>query len=284
MRIILITALAALAAGGAGAQVPPAEIGQRYIPAPWWLREPVVAVVGLVRTELPANRAAFSATFVEVDRDAAEATRTAALRVDGLDAALRALGRDRARLETTFMTRPLYSQYRDKDGNLQENRRADQIDRYEVTAQLSLQVRDLTVLEDSYNRVVAAKPTSVGPVRFTLEPDNETRTKLANEAVRDAVRRARAAADAAGVRLGAPKIIDPSGRVCETDVLAGWPSYSSSNDPTDVSADAVRSQAAAPPPPPPPPPPAAGQQPRVTLQPPLQKLSDSACIVFGLTP
>src|SRR5690606_9163728 len=32
---------------------------------------------------------------------------------------------------------------------------------------------------------------------------------------------------AAGARLGPVRVIDPSGRACQTDVLAGWPSYGS---------------------------------------------------------
>lgn len=266
------------------AQTPPAELGARYVPAPWWMREPVIASLGLVRVELPANRARFSAQFSAVEHDAAAATRTAARKVADLDAALRATGADRVRLTTTFATRPLYNQYRDKDGNLIDNQRADKIDRYEVTASLDIEVRDIAALEGAYNAVVSAKPTSVGSVYFTLEPDNKVKSALAEEAVRDAARRARAAVEASGARLGSVKIIDPTARVCRTDVLAGWPSYGGETRPTDVAASAVGAPPA-PPPPPPPPPPAPGGASfsmRVTLQPPTQSLQEEACVVFAL--
>lgn len=284
MRLFRWAIMAAAASPGlAAAQVPPAELGARYVPAPWWMREPVIASLGSVRVELPANRAQFSAQFSAVERDAANATAAAGRKVADLDAALRAIGADRIRLTTTFVTRPLYDQYRDKDGNLVDNQRADKIDRYEVSAMVAIEVRDMAALESAYNAVVAARPTSVSAVGFSLEPDNKVKSALAGEAVRDAARRARAAAEASGARLGGVKIIDPSGRVCQTDVLAGWPSYVGGGRPTDVEANEV----GAPPPPPQPAPvamPARGgsMTTRVTLQPPVQALQDEACVVFAV--
>ena len=74
-RVRRIAAVAALLfAAPAAAQVPPAELGQRTVPAPWWMRDPVVIAIGAVRTELPANRAYFGARFAAVERTAAEAT------------------------------------------------------------------------------------------------------------------------------------------------------------------------------------------------------------------
>ncbi len=164
-RIVIAAGALLMVASPAAAQVPPAELGQRFVPAPWWMREPVVASMGMVRTEIAANRASFNAQFSEVDKSAAEATRKAAARVRELDAALRAFGGERARVITTFSTQPLYDQYRDKTGNLQENQRADRIDRYQVQANLAFQVRDIGVLERAYARGLCCK-NSVGPRFF----------------------------------------------------------------------------------------------------------------------
>ena len=286
-----------LAAGAAPAlaQVPPAELGQRFVPAPWWMRDPVVASLGQVRTEVPANRASFSAQFSAVEREVAGASNAAAKRVRELDQSLRALGADRVRLTTTFQTRPLYDQYRQKDGSLVDNQRADKIDRYEVTAVLAVDVHDVGVLERAYRLVVAAKPTSIGSVGFSLEPNNALKTWLQVEAAKDAAKRARQSADASGGRLGVPKIVDPSGAVCETQVLAGWPSYvgAAATTPTDVSAPSeivVTAQRAMPPSPSPAPsaaPPTLDQvaaDVQVTLQPPLQWLQAQACVVYSLLP
>lgn len=280
------TLLSLSSASLAFGQTPPAQLGAQYIPAPWWMRDPIIASLGSVRVELPANRARFSAEFSAVERDTAAATAAAARKIAQLDAALRATGADRVRITTTFTTRALYDQYRDKDGTLIDNRRADKIDRYEVSASLDIEVRDIAALENAYNAVIAAKPTSVGAVSFSLSPDNKTRSALANEAIRDATRRARTAVEASGARLGAVKIIDPTARVCRTDVLAGWPSYVGGTSPTVVDAYAM----SAPAPVAPAPGPVAGALERqssgmrVTLQPPIQALEDEACVVFALLP
>jgi uncharacterized protein len=281
----LVTSALLFFSGVASAQVPPAEIGQRYIPAPWWMRDPVIAAKGSVQVDLPANRASFTANFNAVERDSAAAVDAASRKVAAIDGQLRALGADRLRLTTTFATRPLYEQYRDKDGHMVDNTRADQIERYEATAELQIEVRDLAALESAYNAVVAARPTSLGTVGFSLEPDNSVKSALANEAVRDATRRAREAVQSAGGHLGAIKIIDPSGSVCETQVLAGWPSYTSGTRATDVDAIQI-TNAPAVAQPAPPPSPTSGEiiSTKVTLQPPRQRLADQACVIFGLLP
>ncbi len=280
---LVMTATVALA------QVPPAELGQRFVPAPWWMRDPVVASLGQVRTEVAANRAAFEVRFSVVEKTTAAATGNAAKRAQALDQSLRALGAERVRLTTTFGTRPLYDQYRQKDGTLVDNQRADHIDAYEVTATLQVSVRDVEVLERAYRMAVAARPTAIGQVSFALEPTNTLKTWLATEAVADAAKRAHAAVTAGGGRLGPPKVIDPSGGVCNTQVLAGWPSYVGGSYPTDVEAPrgvvmaGSRMVMASPPAPMP----SLDQQAddvQVTLQPPLRELSDRACIVFGLLP
>ncbi len=287
MRVMMGVLLLATAAP-VQAQVPPAELGARYVPAPWWMREPVIASVGMVRTEIAANRASFSASFDAVAKTADAALAEAAGKVREIDAALRKSGPERVRIATTFQTQPLYEQYRDKEGNLQTNARPDKIERYAVTARITLEVRDLAALEPAYAAVVAAKPESISPVNFNLEPDNAAKTWLQTEAVKDAARRARQAAEAAGARLGTVKVIDPSGRACQTDVLAGWPGYASNPEQrSDVQYSARAMDMPAPAPP------ASimmsgsraeSQQVQVSLQPPQLPLTDDACVVYGLGP
>ena len=266
----------------AEAQVPPAELGARYVPAPWWMREPVIASVGMVRTEIAANRAQFSASFTAVGKTADAALTEAAAKVRSIDAALRQSGPERVRIATTFQTQPLYEQYRDKEGNMQTNARPDKIERYAVTARINLEVRDLAVLEPAYAAVVAARPELIDAVSFSLEPDNATKTWLQTEAVKDAARRARQAAEAAGARLGMVKVIDPSGRACQTDVLAGWPGYSRAEEQRTDVAYTARSMAA------PAPIMVTGSRqdsaPRVqvSLQPPMLPLTDDACVMYAL--
>jgi len=291
MRILLAIVGALASAPAVAAQTPPATIGQPYVPAPWWMRDPVIASIGYVRVELQANRAGFSATFQVVDRSVAEASRKAADQVRALSQTLAAYGVEKVRVETSLTTQPLYDQYRDENGVLRDNTRADRIERYQAQATVSLSVRDVALLERIYATVVASQPNSISQVYFNLEPDNVAKTNLAGAAMRDARTRAEAAAQNAGATLGSVRVIDPTGRACQTDVLAGWPSYGSgASQATTVEAyDVMGARAMAMPAPPPPPPP-PGQAPseaqieaaRLALQPPLQTLTDQACVVYGL--
>lgn len=292
---LIVAALGGIAAP-ALAQTPPATIGQQYVPAPWWMRDPVIASIGNVRVEIQANRAGFSANFQSIERSAAEASRKAADQVRALSRSLAAYGVDKVRVETRLTTRPLYEQYRDEAGTLRDNVRPDKINRYQTEATVQLTIRDVAVLERVYATVVATQPTSISPVYFNLEPENVWKSNLAAEAMKDARNRALAAASNAGATLGGVKVIDPTGRACQTDVLAGWPSYGSGggqattvNEDVVVTGNRVRAGMMAPPAAPPAPP-APGQAPseeaieaaRLALQPPLQTLTDTACVVYGL--
>ncbi|WP_439470272.1 SIMPL domain-containing protein [Brevundimonas sp.] len=293
--LTLATAVPVVAPSAVLAQTPPASIGDRYVPAPWWMRSPVIASIGYVRAEVTANRASFAASFQSIDRSAAEAARKAGDQVRALSQALGAYGVDVVRVETTITTRPIYDQYRDENGVMRDNVRADRIARYQSDATVSVTIRDVSVLERVYATVTASQPTAVSGVSFQLQPDNALKTALQGEAVKDAARRARAAAENAGATLGRVQVIDPTGRACETDVLAGWPSYGGgggqATDVSDIVVTGNRMEAYAPPPPPPPPPPApAGAAPteaqieaaRLALQPPLRELTDQACVVYAL--
>ena len=266
---------------------------RRYGPAPWWARDPIIASVGRVEVITPANRAGFSASFQSVQRELPAATREAAAKVRALGQALAAYGADKVQVQITFSTRPLYEQYRDRTGTVQENQRSDQIERYQVDAQVTVLVRDISVLERVYATVLAAGPVATNPVSFSLLPTNEMRSDMAQRAVVDATRRARQAAEATGGHLGAVRLIDPTGRACETDVLvAGAPRSGPDNEYATVEMrDGMMSRMSPVSMAPPPPPPSdqggsslSPEQMQVPLTPPLQSLQDSACVIFGLAP
>ena len=288
--------LLATVAAPALAQTPPATIGQQYVPAPWWMRDPVIASIGYVRVELQANRAGFNATFQVVDRSVAEASRKAADQVRALSQTLAAYGVDTVRVETSLTTQPLYDQYRDENGIMRDNTRADRIERYQAQATVSLTVRDVRQLERIYATVVASQPNSISQVYFSLEPDNVAKSNLAREAVRDAANRARSAVEAAGATLGLgagdrshrPRLPDRRpgrlallrlGRQPGHDRVRGRRRHRQPDEPRRDGRTAPASAAARP-----------GQAPseaqieaaRLALQPPLQVLTDQACVVYGL--
>jgi hypothetical protein len=286
--LLLVTLAAAATPVSAGAQAPAVE-RFAYQSAPWWMREPIIASLGEVRAEIPANRARLSAGFESVATTAAEATRQSAEKVRVLNQALAAYGAERVRVETSFTTRPLYAQYKDKTGTVQDNERADKIDRYAVTARVSVEVRDVKVAERVYATLIAAKPTSAEPAYFTLVPDNATNAAMAKAAVADATTRARAAAADAGAKLGAVKLIDPTGRACSTDVLitGAERDFNGGENSNDVGR-VIAPRMAAPSP--------IGPAPsaesleaeaaslQINLQPPLQTLTAQACVIYALGP
>lgn len=281
--------LAAVILSGLAAPVLAQEAPSAFDKAPWWIKTPVITQVGYVRTEVPANRAQFSASFLAVARTAEEAQGRAVNQTRALTEALKRLGTGKVQVNTGFAMRALYEQYRDKDGNRIENQRGDKIDSYQVTQTITVRVLDIAVLERAYALVLAASPTSTQPVHFTLEPENETKTWLYSEAVKDAARRAGLAATATASRLGAVKVIDPTGRACQTDILArGEPS--DGEDQEAFTVQAMRSarpmaQAA-----PAPAPAGAGvaeleakaAQNAFIQEPPLHTLTAQACVVYGL--
>lgn len=291
MRTILISVAAMALAGSAAAQTA-APAGGAYDKAPWWMKDAVITQTGYVRTEIEANRANFSASFLAVGKTADEAQGKAVAQTRALTEALKKLGKDAVRVNTSFSMRALYEQYRDKDGNRIENQRGDKIESYQVSLSLSVKVTDLSVLERAYALVLAASPTQSQQIYFSLEPDNATKTWLYNEAIKDAARRAKLATEAAGAKLGAVKVIDPTGRACQTDILArGTPSDGQDADAYTVTAS--RALYAPPPPPPPPAPLAPGASAVEQLEakaaqnafiqaPPLNTLTAQACVVYGL--
>ena len=254
---------------------------RRTVPAPWWMRDPVIAATGSVHIYLPANRAAFEASFSQVERTAEDAMEAVSRRSAALDTRLQAIGANRVQFTRTFATRPLYRQYRDGEGNRVDNERADMIENYQVLSTVSIEVRDMAVIEQVYNLVAQASPNQIAPIRWSLQPDDAVISALAVAAMRDATSRARQGAEAAGARLGPVRIIDPSGSVCETQVLTGWRGHRPGEQSRDVSdtQDVIVTGSYVPAPPPPPPPPGSAA---LTLRPPLQQLADTACAIFSL--
>ena len=265
-----------------------------YDKAPWWMREGVITQTGHVFTEIPANRASFSATFLSTDESAEKAQARSIQQTKALQQALAKLGKDAVRVNTGFSMRALYEQYRDKNGNRIEDQRGDKINGYEVSLNISIEVRDMAQLERAYALVLAASPTQTSGIGFSLQPTNEINTWLYNEAIKDARKRAADGVTAAGGKLGAIKVIDPTGRACRTDILARNAEDEWSNTEANevvVTGNRAALAYAAPPPPPPPPAPVAGSVEYLEAKalanpfiqtPPLQRLESTACVVYGV--
>ncbi len=200
-------------------------------------------------------------------------------------------------MTTSFSMRTLYEQYRDKNGNKVEDQRGDKINGYQVSLNLNVEVRDVAKLEQAYALVLAASPDSTSQINFSLQPDNATNTWLYNEAIKDAHTRAAQAVAAAGAKLDAVKVIDPTGRACETDILARQQAYGDDEQAQYVQPRETPPTDIAPPPPiPVPPVPTERHVPYASVEglqakalqnpfiqtPPLQRIEAKACVVYGL--
>jgi uncharacterized protein YggE len=294
MRLILAAAAAATAHAAPAPSVspfaPPQPPPRVYELAPWWMDKAVIPAIGYVTTDVPANRADLAATYDAVDRDVAAATKAAAAKAKAISAALQAFGAETVRVETRFTITPLYEQYRDKTGSKIDNERADKIDRYQVSIQFTAEIRDTRLVEPVYAILMSAKPSQSQSPRFRLEASDEVRTEMFKLAVEDARRRAEQAAAAAGTRLGAVRLIDPTARGCETDELLalaarGYDQTTPRPVPTPLAAIARRTgleevivtanrKAAE-----------AGLRPedlQLPVQAPLERLTGKACVVYSL--
>lgn len=218
-------------------------------------------------------------------RTAGDANTAAAEKAQAFTRAVQGAATDRVRVSTELSTEPLYQQYRDKEGNLQDKQRPDQIERYAATVEIAVEIRDVSLLQRAYNAALAARPTSVSEVEFGLEPDNDLKTRLYAAAVRDAAKRAKLAAEAAGAQLGGVRIIDPSSQACRSEVLSGTSgSYTPTPRPTAVAqasdghieevvvTSSRRAPAAA----------SAEPLPSLPLSPPFESESAQACVIYAL--
>ncbi len=197
----------------------PVETADRFDAAPWWMQQAVLPQTGYAETDVEANRATFAARFKGTGKTASEAQRQAVVQAETLIAALRQRPSEVVRVTTDFAVQAFYEQYRDGDGDKVENVRGDKIRGYDATLTLRVEVRDMSVLEPVYALVLAAAPTQVDRVAFSLKPDNALRERLRTEATRDAAARAQGAVEATGSTLGGIRLIDPSGRACRADLL-----------------------------------------------------------------
>lgn len=264
----------------------PVETADRFDAAPWWMQQAVLPQTGYAETDVEANRATFAARFKGTGKTASEAQRQAVVQAETLIAALRQRPSEVVRVTTDFAVQAFYEQYRDGDGDKVENVRGDKIRGYDATLTLRVEVRDMSVLEPVYALVLAAAPTQVDRVAFSLKPDNALRERLRTEATRDAAARAQGAVEATGSTLGGIRLIDPSGRACRADLLGRRPDANA-----DIAIRGQRVEYKGPPQmvsgPPPPPSPLYQLEARAAENafiqtPPLYRVRSETCIVFDL--
>ena len=224
------------------------EAGQ-YV-RPYWWDKPVVEGLGRAIIEVAPNRARFDLAFVETDGKSDEAMKKAVQRSKIAYDAIKKVAGDKARVTTSVNVNAYYKQYRDKDGIVQTNQRADQVDGYEARVSMTVLLTDPALAGRARAAALALGPQDMNPIYIFLEQTTDMQRRALDEAAKDARARAQISATAAGARLGDLLVVQEGSESC----MGGW---SSGQVARVLGGDGYYPPPAYAPPPPPPPPPAA---------------------------
>ena len=194
------------------------EVDPDRMVRPYWWDQPVVEALGRARLEVQPNRAAFSATFVETDRNADEAMTSAVERAKVAFDAIEAVAGDAAIVTTSVTVAPYYEQYRDDDRNLIENERPDKVAGYEARADISVQVTDVALAGRARAATLALGPQDADPLRTYLEETVEMQREAMAVAASDARSRATAMAAASDSAIGNLLVLQEGNGPC----LGNW--------------------------------------------------------------
>ncbi|WP_213270776.1 SIMPL domain-containing protein [Hyphomonas sp.] len=282
----------AIAAAGtatlASAQSAP-DFQNEAFTTPYWTRSPVIEVLGRANMEVAPNRASFSVTYLETDKDSKKAMQLAVERGRLAYETIKKTAGDTAVIQSSVNVTALYEQYRDKDGNRIDNQRSDKIRAYEARVTLSVVVDQVAKAGAARAGALALGPENSSGLSTYLERTTEMNLASYEAAVKDGAARARATAAASGATLGKLMVVQEGSGPC----LGQWSSMAGSDYDYYRSAPAAK----APPPPPPPPSPVAagmidGRQVTITqaeidsLNLPSddkkQQISSSVCMIYAL--
>jgi hypothetical protein len=203
---------------------------------PYWLDRSVIEAVGRAQQEFMPDRAAFSVTFTETEREAGDASAAAADRARLAAAAIRSRGGADVEIASNVSMNALYREYRDRDGVRQSTGREDQIENYVASVTLNVTIKDVARAADARAAALAVGPENTSALRYWLQNSVEEQRRVYLTAAEDAAARARGAAAAAGARLGPLLALQEGQGPCMGSWQGGAVGYG--------------------PPPPPPPPPA----------------------------
>lgn len=245
----LKTTILAVSAAMALAPAALAQDAGQYV-RPYWWDKPVVEGLGRAIIEVAPNRAQFSLAFVETDAKSDESMRKAVQRSKIAYDAIKKVAGDKARVTTGVDVNAYYRQYKDKDGVMQTNMRADQVEGYEARVTMTVLLTDPSLAGRARAAALALSPQDMNPIYIFLEQTTEMQRRALDEAARDARARAQLAATAAGARLGELLVVQEGSESC----MGGW---SSGQVARVLGADGYYPSPAYAPPPPPPPPPSA---------------------------
>lgn len=247
------TMVSATVAAAALAPCAMAQESGQYV-RPYWWDKPVVEGLGRAMIEVAPNRARFDLAFVETDSKSDEAMKKAVARSKIAYDAIKKVAGDKARVSTSVNVNAYYKQYKDKEGNIQTNMRADQVDGYEARVSMVVTLTDAALAGRARAAALALGPQDMNPIYIYLEQTPDMQRRALDEAAKDARARAQLAAGAAGGRLGDLLIVQEGTDSCMGNWSSGQVARVLGGD------NGYYPPPAYAPPPPPPPPPAPSPQ------------------------
>ncbi len=214
---------------------------------PYWTRVPVIEVLGRADMQVAPNRANFSVTYLETNKDSKKAMQLAVERGRLAYETIKKVAGKESVIQSSVNVTALYEQYKDKDGNRIDNERSDKIRAYESRVTLSVTVQDVSKAGTARAGALALGPENSSGLSTYLERTTALNLEAYEAAVKDGAARASATAAASGGKLGKLMVVQEGSGPC----LGNWSSTAGS----DYDYYAAPAPYAPPPPPPPPPPP-----------------------------
>ncbi len=215
MKRLLCLAVCACAAPALAQQVDPDRMVRPY----WW-DKPVVEALGRSEIEVQPNRAEFDVSFIETDGSSSKAMELVVAKARLAQEAIRKVAGDKVRMTTAVSIEPYYEQYRDREGDLIENDRADKVKGYGASAEIEVTLLDITLAGRARAAALALGPQDSGEIGYRLDPSDEMLVKVYAAAVANAKAKAAASATASGSQLGKALVIQEGGGPC----LGAWSS------------------------------------------------------------
>ena len=192
---------------------------------PYWTRVPVIEVLGRADMQVAPNRASFSVTYLETDKDSKKAMQLAVERGRlAYETIKKAAGKESV-IQSSVNVTALYEQYKDKDGNRIDNERSDKIRAYEARVTLSVTVEDVSKAGTARAGALALGPENSTGLSTYLERTTELNREAYEAAVKDAAARAEATAKASGSKLGKLMVAQEGSGPC----LGNWSSMAGSD-------------------------------------------------------
>ena len=127
--------------------------------------------------DVAPNRARFDLSFVETDAKSDEAMKKAVARAKIAYDAIKKVAGDKSRITTSVNVTAYYKQYKDKEGNVQTNTRADQVDGYEARVTVAVVLTDTSLAGRARAAALALGPQRCKPGLYLSRADSRHATR-----------------------------------------------------------------------------------------------------------